>query len=97
MASRDRWPSRALFVYAAIGSAVGLGNIWRYPYLAEKFGGGAFLIPYLIALFVAGIPLLILEFGLGQKMQKGAVDSFAAVKKGCPDWDGGHCLLRLSS
>jgi len=78
---RDRWPSRTLFVYAAIGSAVGLGNIWRYPYLAEKFGGGAFLIPYLIALFVAGIPLLILEFGLGQKMQKGAVDSFAAVKK----------------
>ena len=78
---RDRWPSRRLFVYAAIGSAVGLGNIWRYPYLAEKFGGGAFLIPYLIALFVAGIPLLILEFGLGQKMQKGAVDSFAAIKK----------------
>src|SRR3989338_7865222 len=78
---RDRWPSRTLFVYAAIGSAVGLGNIWRYPYLAEKFGGGAFLIPYLIALFVAGIPLLILEFGLGQKMQKGAVDSFAAIKK----------------
>ncbi|MBI2208656.1 sodium-dependent transporter [Candidatus Woesearchaeota archaeon] len=81
MALRDRWPSRTMFVYAAIGSAVGLGNIWRYPYLAEKFGGGAFLIPYLIALFVAGIPLLILEFGLGQKMQKGAVDSFAAVKK----------------
>jgi neurotransmitter:Na+ symporter, NSS family len=81
MASRDRWPSRTAFIYAAIGSAVGLGNIWRYPYLAHKFGGGAFLIPFLIALFVAGIPLLMLEFGLGQKIQRGAVDSLAAVKR----------------
>jgi neurotransmitter:Na+ symporter, NSS family len=81
MALRDRWPSRTAFIYAAIGSAVGLGNIWRYPFLAEKFGGGAFLIPFLIALFVAGIPLLILEFALGQKIQKGAVDSLAAIRK----------------
>jgi len=81
MALRDRWPSRTAFIYAAIGSAVGLGNVWRFPYLAEKFGGGAFLVPYLIALFVAGIPLLILEFALGQKVQKGAVDSLASIKK----------------
>jgi len=81
MALRDRWPSRTAFIYAAVGSAVGLGNIWRFPFLAEKFGGGAFLIPYLIALFVSGIPLLILEFGIGQKIQKGAVDSLASIKK----------------
>tara|TARA_Y100000310_G_scaffold315290_1_gene365648 strand:+ start:122 stop:1588 length:1467 start_codon:yes stop_codon:yes gene_type:complete len=81
MALRDKWPSRTAFIYAAIGSAVGLGNVWRFPFLAEKFGGGAFLIPFLIALFVAGIPLLILEFALGQKIQKGAVDSLAAIKK----------------
>jgi len=81
MALRDRWPSRTAFVYAAIGSAVGLGNIWRFPFLAEKFGGGAFLIPFLIALFVAGIPLLILEFAIGQKIQRGAVDSLASIKK----------------
>lgn len=81
MGLRERWSSRTAFVYAAIGSAVGLGNIWRYPYLAHKFGGGAFLIPFLIALFVAGIPLLILEFAIGQKIQKGAVDSLAAIKK----------------
>jgi neurotransmitter:Na+ symporter, NSS family len=79
--ARDRWPSKAIFIYAAIGSAVGLGNVWRFPFLAEKFGGGAFLLPYLIALFVAGIPLLILEVGLGQKIQKGAVDSLASIRK----------------
>ncbi len=73
---RDRWSSRMIFLFAAIGSAVGLGNIWRFPYLTYKYGGGAFLIPYLIALLVLGIPLLILEFGLGQKIQKGAMDAF---------------------
>jgi len=77
---RDRWPTRAAFVFAAIGSAAGLGNLWRFPYLTYKYGGGAFLLPYLIALFVTGIPLLILEFALGQKFQKGAVDAFAAIK-----------------
>jgi NSS family neurotransmitter:Na+ symporter len=58
---------------------VGLGNVWRFPYLAHKFGGGAFLIPYLIALFVIGIPLLILEFALGQKIQQGAIGSMKAM------------------
>ncbi len=78
---RERWDSRIVFIFAAVGSAVGLGNIWRYPFLAHKYGGGAFLLPYLIALLIIGIPLLILEFGLGQRMQKGAVDSFAAIKR----------------
>ncbi|HII71677.1 TPA: sodium-dependent transporter [Candidatus Woesearchaeota archaeon] len=77
--ARDRWKSRTVFLLAAIGSAVGLGNVWRFPYLTYKFGGGAFLIPYLVALFVVGIPLLILEFALGQKIQKGAIGSFKAI------------------
>jgi NSS family neurotransmitter:Na+ symporter len=76
---RPRWASRTVFLFAAIGSAVGLGNLWRFPYLTYKFGGGAFLIPYLIALFVLGIPLLILEFALGQKLQKGAIASFREI------------------
>ena len=70
---RDRWSSRTIFLFAAIGSAVGLGNVWRFPYLAGKYGGGAFLIPYILMLIVLGIPLLILEFAIGQRMQLGAV------------------------
>lgn len=76
---RLRWSSRTVFFLAAIGSAVGLGNIWRFPYLAYEFGGGAFLVPYLIVLFVLGIPLLTLEFAIGQKLQKGAVASFRTI------------------
>jgi neurotransmitter:Na+ symporter, NSS family len=76
---RERWSSRTIFLFAAIGSAVGLGNIWRFPYLTYKFGGGAFLIPYLIALFLLGIPLLMLEFGIGQRFQRGAVESMKKV------------------
>jgi NSS family neurotransmitter:Na+ symporter len=66
---------------AAVGSAVGLGNVWRFPYVAYESGGGAFLIPYFIALFTAGIPMLILEMGLGQRMQRGAPGAFGAIKK----------------
>lgn len=70
--TRERWDSRTAFIIAAIGSAVGLGNVWRFPYVAYENGGGAFLIPYFAALFTAGIPLVILEFGLGQKYQGSA-------------------------
>lgn len=79
--SRDRWPSKTIFIFAAIGSAVGLGNIWRFPYLVGKYGGGAFLFPYLLLLFLFGIPLLILEFSLGQKMQQGAVGAMKRIRK----------------
>lgn len=77
--TRDRWSSHLIFLFAAIGSAVGLGNIWRFPYLAGKYGGGAFLVPYLIILFLLGIPILILEYALGQRMQKGAVGAFGKI------------------
>lgn len=76
---RDRWSSRTIFLFATIGSAVGLGNIWRFPYLTYKFGGGAFLLPYLIALIIIGIPLLIMEFALGQKFQQGIVGTFSKI------------------
>jgi NSS family neurotransmitter:Na+ symporter len=61
---RERWLNRPSFVMAAIGSAVGLGNIWRFPFIAYANGGGAFLIPYFVALFTAGIPLMMLDVPL---------------------------------
>ncbi len=73
---REHWDSRTAFILAAIGSAIGLGNIWRFPYVCYKYGGGAFLIPFLVALFTAGIPLMILEFGLGHKMNAAAPKAF---------------------
>lgn len=70
--TRDTFNSRMLFIFAAIGSAVGLGNIWRFPYVAYQSGGGAFLIPYLFALLTAGIPLLWLFFALGHRFRGSA-------------------------
>lgn len=81
MEKREQWGSRAGFILAAIGSAVGLGNIWRYPYIAYENGGGAFLIPYIFALLTAGIAILVLEFTIGHKMQGSAPLSFRKLSQ----------------
>jgi len=82
--SRPQWRSRTGFILAAIGSAIGLGNIWRFSYLCYKNGGGAFLVPYMIALFAVGIPLMILELGIGHKMRGSAPMTFARIS---PKWE----------
>ncbi|KAL7534461.1 hypothetical protein ACHAWF_004840 [Thalassiosira exigua] len=69
---RDRFSSRFAFFVAAIGSAIGFGNVWRFPSLVYEFGGGAFFLPYLLALFLFGIPLLVLEVAQGQHYEAGA-------------------------
>ena len=78
---REQWGSRSGFILSAVGSAIGLGNIWRFPYMAYDNGGGAFLIPYFFALLTAGIPILILEFGIGHKMKGSAPLTFARINK----------------
>ena len=62
---RPRWPNRALFLLSAIGSSLGLGNIWKFPYLTFKHGGTVFVVAYVVALIIAGFPMLILELTLG--------------------------------
>lgn len=76
---RDKWASRSTFILAAIGSAVGLGNAWRFPGLAARHGGGAFLLVYLIAMLVLGIPLLMMEIAIGRRIRKGAPGAMRAL------------------
>ncbi len=73
---RETFSGRRAFIIAAIGSAVGLGNIWRFPYTTYENGGGAFIIPYLVALLTAGIPLLFLDYAIGHRHRGGAPLSY---------------------
>ena len=81
MKAREEWNSRIGFILAAVGSAVGLGNIWRFPYQLYNNRGGLFLIPYFFALITAGIPILILEFGIGHKFRGAAPTVFGRLSK----------------
>ncbi|MBO4863317.1 MAG: sodium-dependent transporter [Eubacterium sp.] len=78
---RDSWGSRSQFILASIGSAVGLGNAWRFPGLAAKHGGGAFLMVYLLAMLVLGIPFLMMEISIGRKMHRGVPGALRAINK----------------
>jgi NSS family neurotransmitter:Na+ symporter len=84
MTQRSHWGSKLGFLMAAIGSAVGLGNIWRFGYMAYENGGGAFLVPYTAALLLAGIPLMILEYALGHR-EEGAPP--LALGRISPKWE----------
>ena len=78
---RELWNSKLGFLLAAIGSAVGLGNIWRFPYTAVENGGGAFLLPYFFAIITAGIPILILEYTMGKTYRAGAPVTWARINQ----------------
>jgi NSS family neurotransmitter:Na+ symporter len=80
-ATRDQWGTKLGFILAAMGSAIGLGNIWRYPYVVYENGGGAFLIPYFVALATAGLPILILEYSLGHRFRQGAPATFHSISQ----------------
>lgn len=84
---RSLWGSRIGFLFAAIGSAVGLGNIWRFSYMAYDNGGGAFLVPYFVALLVAGIPIMVVEYALGHKYQGAPPLAFKSANKKM-EWAG---------
>ncbi|MFC0581142.1 sodium-dependent transporter [Micrococcoides hystricis] len=81
-AARESFNTRGAFILAAIGSAVGLGNIWRFPYVAYESGGGAFIIPYLVALLTAGIPLLFFDYAIGHRYKGSPPLAFRRMGKG---------------
>ena len=80
-AKRETWSSQTGFLLAAIGSAIGLGNIWRFPGVAYKNGGGAFLIPYIVALLAAGVSFLLLDYSLGHRLRGAAPTVFRRIHK----------------
>ena len=79
--SRGSWNSRFTFILAAIGSAVGLGNAWRFPGLCAKYGGGAFLMVYIVMMLIMGIPLLMMEIAIGRRMHGGAPTALKGANK----------------
>ena len=79
---REQWRSRQGFILAAIGSAVGIGNIWRFSYIAGENGGGAFLLIYLVCILLVGAPIIIAELALGRHGQGDAVSAFHKVAPG---------------
>ncbi|XP_019750329.1 sodium-dependent neutral amino acid transporter B(0)AT2 isoform X2 [Hippocampus comes] len=70
---RPAWNSKLQYILAQVGFSVGLGNVWRFPYLCQKNGGGAYLVPYLILLVLIGIPLFFLELAVGQRIRRGSI------------------------
>ncbi|KAJ1070333.1 hypothetical protein K5549_006881 [Capra hircus] len=77
--SRPKWDNKAQYMLTCVGFCVGLGNVWRFPYLCQSHGGGAFMIPFLVLLVLEGIPLLYLEFAIGQRLRKGSVGVWSAI------------------
>jgi len=96
MAGRAAFSSKVGFVMAAVGSAVGLGNLWRFPYLASTNGGATFLLLYLVLLFLVGIPALLAELSLGRGTGRSSLDAFSEDGKR-PRWKAAGVLAVLSA
>uniref|UniRef100_A0AAR2J9K4 Transporter n=1 Tax=Pygocentrus nattereri TaxID=42514 RepID=A0AAR2J9K4_PYGNA len=82
---RGQWSSKVEFLLAVAGQIIGLGNVWRFPYLCYKNGGGVFFIPYVVFLFACGIPLFLLEISLGQYTSQGSITCWRKI---CPLFEG---------
>ena len=81
---RETWSGSPGFVLAAIGSAVGLGNVWRFPYVTGEYGGGAFFLLYIFCVCIVGVPVMLAEFLIGRKTQRDAVGAFQTMRPGSP-------------
>ena len=89
MAQRETWTSRIGFIFAAVGSAVGLGNIWSFPFQTAANGGAAFLVVYLLAVFLIGFPTMMIEFVIGRRGEQNPVASFHSLGYGNWSFTGG--------
>ncbi|MFD1564687.1 sodium-dependent transporter [Haloarchaeobius amylolyticus] len=82
MAQRESWATRTGFILAAVGSAVGLGNIWRFPYQVGEYGGAAFLVVYLLLIAFVGFPVMLVEFSIGRYTERNPVGALKQIGKG---------------
>ena len=83
---RAHWGSRFGFVLAAAGSAVGLGNIWKFPYITGENGGGLFVLVYLACIAIVGLPIMMAEIFIGRTAQKAPVGAFRALSRSGSPW-----------
>lgn len=86
MKERERFGSRLGFLLISAGCAIGLGNVWRFPYITGKYGGGAFVLMYLFFLVVLGLPIIVMEFSVGRASQKSAARSFHLLEPQGTKW-----------
>lgn len=86
--SRPVWSSQWVYIVASIAGVVGLGNIWRFPYMVGQNGGGTFIVAYVICIFAIGIPIMVLESSAGNLTQRGAVGTFRHINKSWGPWVG---------
>ncbi|KAL7878243.1 hypothetical protein AOLI_G00092170 [Acnodon oligacanthus] len=84
---RGHWASKTEFLLAVAGNVVGLGNVWRFPYLCYKNGGGTFLVPYMVFVVTCGVPLFLMETAMGQYTQEGSITCWKCF---CPLAGGEH-------
>ncbi|MGP4081956.1 sodium-dependent transporter [Pseudalkalibacillus sp. R45] len=84
MAQQEQWASKLTFILAAAGSAIGLGAIWKFPYVAGNSGGGAFFLVFLLFTLLVGLPLLLAEFVIGRSTQKEAISAYRTI---APGWE----------
>ena len=79
MKTREQWGSKLGFILAASGSAVGIGNIWKFPYIAGENGGGAFTLIYLLCILIVGLTIEVVEFAIGRNTQSSPVGAFKKI------------------
>ena len=82
MQQREKFASRLGFLLISAGCAIGLGNVWRFPYITGKYGGAAFLLVYLTFLVILGLPVMVMEFAVGRASQKSCAKSFEVLAPG---------------
>lgn len=89
MKEREKFASRLGFILISAGCAIGIGNVWRFPYITGQYGGAAFVLVYLLFLIILGLPIMVMEFAVGRASQQSAARSFHVLE---PKGTNGICM-----